>query len=258
MWSPVEIHLANYSCPNLALSDDRLDRKRRGYWRNQHRNSAVAAIASSMATGDLHTLWEFGLFQGRQFTASSLPFLKPQWLAVVVEGVEHAQQLNKLLPNYGLRRAFAPQQTSWQPLEIVTLAAIEEYDWFVPAVVINGVGGRFALDLPEDFAARPADDPAAIIELDDAFDDRAVKHTNRRLLEYGYRRWPVYPEHRLSFDPTAIPTRGRTAKTAYERRVEGWTRNEPNPAPDAPELPTKRREEDTDSTHPLNKATKQE
>jgi hypothetical protein len=87
-------------------------------------------------------------------------------------------------------------------------------------VVISGVGSKYAVELPLAFSSRPSGAPAILIDVDDAFDDRAVQDTTQRLEEYGLRRWPVFPERRISFLPKAVPTRSRTERTAYRRRTE--------------------------------------
>jgi hypothetical protein len=222
-WAPVVVHVGTYACPKCFLPADALQRKRQGIWNNEPRNVAIAAIATAVATGDLQSLWTFGLFNGRQYTTASVPFLGPGWLTVVVEGLEHAGELRTHL-NLPISQAFPPSEAAWEPHSIVTLAFIQSCDYFQPTVVINAVGGRYALDLPAGFSARPEYNPAAIIEFDDAFDERAVSDTTQRLTEYGCRRWPIYPERRLGFDPAAIPTRSRAAKSRYQQRAERWRR----------------------------------
>jgi hypothetical protein len=104
---------------------------------------------------------------------------------------------------------------------IVTLAAMAEFETFMPTVLINTVGGRYALSLPG-YDHRTQDNLGAIIELEDEFDERARQETNRRLLQYGAHRWPVFTRAGLMIDPATIPSRSRTRRTAYQRRVGCW------------------------------------
>jgi hypothetical protein len=225
VFAPLEVHVASYACAKQSLPSDALRRKQSGIWFQHARNEAIAAITRAFLGGDLDALWQFGLFVGRQFTAASVPFLRPIWLAIVVESLEHASELMKLLPEVSLDRAYATADKGWQPMSIVTMARLSQIDYFMPTVVVNAVGGRHALELPQGFAARGSDSPTAVIELDDAFDDQAAKDTTRRLERYGIRRWPVYPESRLSFSPLDIPTRSRTRQTVYEKRVAKWLKD---------------------------------
>lgn len=223
--SPIEVHVSAYICARRNFTQGHLGRKREALWHDQKRNEAIAEITRAFLAGDLEALWQFGLFVGRQYTAASVPFLMPNWLAVVVEGLEHGTELQKLLPELALDRAYPAVTTSWQPMSIVTMTRLSQTNYFMPTVVIDAVGGRHALELPQDFDARGADCPAAVIELDDAFDDKAIKDTTRRLEQYAFRRWPVYPESRLSFNPLDIPTRSRTRQTVYQKRVAKWLKD---------------------------------
>jgi hypothetical protein len=219
--SPVEVHVASYSCPRLALPSEPLTRKRVGTWTNERRNAAIAAIASAIASGILESLWPFGLFTASAYSAASMPFQPSSWVTVVVESVDHAAILRSLLPEFGVLRANPPEPSAWHRLQVVTLAGMAECGAnFAPNVVINAVGGKFALELPEAFDIRPPNSPAIIVELDDVFDDQAIKDTTNRLCHYGYRRWPVFPERRIPFPPLAIATSGRATKSPYQRLQE--------------------------------------
>ena len=96
---PVEVHVGAYQSRTRRLPDEPLARKRAGLWHHEERNNAIAAIAVALVRGDLESLWPFGLFLGRQYTPFNIPFLLPGWLAIVVEVLEHARELGKLLPD---------------------------------------------------------------------------------------------------------------------------------------------------------------
>lgn len=222
-WSPVEVHVGAYHSRNLRLPDAPLARKRAGLWHHEERNNAIAAISRAFLRGDLEALWPFGLFLGRQYTLANIPFLRPTWLAIAVEVPAHARALSTLLPDFAIGQAYASHSTPWSPRMILTQAAMAELDVFMPTLLLNAVGGRHALSLPW-YEYRSPETPGAIIELADKFDDQARQETAKRLLQYGFRRWPVFTRSRLTIDPATIPTRSRTRKSTHQRR---WTAGGP-------------------------------
>jgi len=220
-WSPAEVHVGAYASRDLRLPDEPLARKRAGLWHNEERNNAIAAITRAFLRGDLAELWPFGLLLGRQYTPTNIPFLRSTWLAIAVEVPEHARVLSTLLPEFAIGQAHVSHPTPWSPRTILTLAAMAEFETFMPTVLINAVGGRYALSLPW-YDHRTQDNPGAIIELEDEFDEQARQETTTRLHQYGTRRWPVFTRSGLTIDPATIPIRSRTRKSAYQRRVDRW------------------------------------
>src|SRR5262249_49143450 len=149
--------------------------------------------------------------------------------AVVVEGMEHAGEMQKLLPHLPIVRAYPPEPIGWQPQAIVTLAALEEHDCFAPTAIVNAVGGRFMVPLADDFDACPPDHPAVVIERDDMFDDVAVRSTTNRLRQYAFRRWPVYPPSVSAPNPQQISTKLPRAQPASGSATEASKSLSQNP-----------------------------
>jgi hypothetical protein len=187
---PVTVHIAQYVMPQRSIPESPLDRKRAAIWQNENRNQALAALARGFAAGDCSALWKCGLLQddNNQCAGPLLPSLPT--VVVIVESIEHAAELAKLLPEFGVVAARAIVAGSAAPRRmaihwIMTLVAAHQAERIPAEVVINAVGGPHALDLPNWTAA--AQGRGHVVDLTDEWDDQAEYDTQVRLIAYSRR-----------------------------------------------------------------------
>jgi hypothetical protein len=167
-----------------------LKRKRDGIWDNAGRNKLVVEVADKVARKPRKLLREFGVNPKAVRWAGRVR----QRVALLVEGVEHAERLQRLLPNWELRHAIPidhePNDVEENvdeptPLGVIaTLVSAARYgvrcDILVRATgwtgrldwnCITGVGGK-------------ATKPALLIDVLDRSDDRSRADSEAREQEY--------------------------------------------------------------------------
>jgi hypothetical protein len=173
-----------------------LERKRQTVWHNTHRNKALAAIVTALEQGDQAKLAKRGIvidpagFPGRN--------LKSATKAMLVESTEHAQEVLPLLPGWVLLDNVYPDTEDGKPPpaprpvdKVIVTEARAARTRIGVDLLVRATGGSSRLQVrgfpPLDAPVFPRQ--AYLIDLDDAFDDEAVRETNRRRQDYEGRGW---------------------------------------------------------------------
>ena len=182
------VAVADYKLIPARKARSGLERKRSAVWHNANRNQALASLARALA--DRLTLE--ALAHGLAIDTMPLaPLIQhARWLAVIVESPEHAHELASLLPDFVVVTAEegkppAPWGMQSPFRTLFTLCAAHDHQGFVPEIVINGVGGRYPLDIPPMIGTKGR----LLVELADDFDERATNETSRRLQAYLMHGW---------------------------------------------------------------------
>jgi hypothetical protein len=142
----------------LPADLDDLELKRRGIWRHDRRNRAVAAMARAIREGDRTRLQELCPAAWAALTNVQTPVV-----CVVTDNVEHALALHRRLPGWEIRTGLSLELRGlrksdrrvllagrspcncWAEPCIVTLAGMEQADIASVDVLIRADGG---MDLP--------------------------------------------------------------------------------------------------------------
>ena len=179
-------------CPvdSLPRAEDLkgLERKRKAIWANDWRNRVIAAIADAMARKCREKLWEQGLFL--QDDEALLDGLNdPPRVCILVESTEHAAALKALLPAWSGVHAHsdpvAPQPGAGT-IVTVTYAAINTIE---ADIVIRADDGPLQIRGFPPLASETKSGQVILLDIDDEFDARASRKTQRRLDEYADRGW---------------------------------------------------------------------
>jgi hypothetical protein len=105
----VEVWFATTPLTPQPKYHDPLERKRRAIWHNAARNRALAEIASALVHHDLACLWQYGLLLNEDESW----FDGRHKVCLLVESLEHARELAKLLPEWTIRDATVPNPERW-------------------------------------------------------------------------------------------------------------------------------------------------
>ena len=150
----VNIALARYTSPSSRPVDDIRNRKIR-LWNDSDRNQAIADVANGLSDGVDEVLWEHGLF-----LTESLSRPPRSEVSILVESIEHAQQLVKLLPGWTIihsdTHAATNTQPAWvkpnafgvPPKTIITSVAGAAQRYLHANVIVNACGGSWP-QIPE-------------------------------------------------------------------------------------------------------------
>ena len=165
-----------------------LDRKRKAIWANDWRNRVIAAIADAFARKCREKLWEQGLFLGDEEALLSC-LNDPPRVCILVESTEHAAVLKALLPTWSVVHAHSDGVTA-EPgagtIVTLTYAATHTID---ADIIIRAEDGPLQIKGFPPAASETQSGPVILVDIDDEFDDRASRQTQRRLDEYVDRGW---------------------------------------------------------------------
>jgi hypothetical protein len=194
--------------PSITPPRDPLKRKR-CYWQNGWRNTAIAAVATAFVAGDRATLLNHGLYAAKHLLRPA--DARPVRVAILAESPEHARVLVNLLEDWQLLHlgvsgvrpgsgGCAPgRDEAYQDgvdRAVVTFKRAQCLDRFEVDVLIRVDGSVWPLNLPGFPPARRTDD-VFLIDFAD-FDDALALYSNeRRRREYSGRGWLT----------TCVPTR---------------------------------------------------
>lgn len=92
------VMLATYGAPSRQLLDDPREAKQQ-LWADPARNRAIADVATALADGDAGTLWQHEMFLDAEAALLSMP-AGGGLVVVIVESIEHAEQLAAQLPGW--------------------------------------------------------------------------------------------------------------------------------------------------------------
>jgi hypothetical protein len=202
-------------CPGKAL-----EHKRQCIWHNPVRNQFLTDVAIAMATGQdeiVHT----------QGPLSLIIDLRPEPMGgrrviVLVENIEHGQELANLLPDWPLfcsaaRDSGSPLPASGLPAKcIVSLFVAHQLPELPFDVLIHATAGKGPPDVPgfpPRFQERRPD--VVLIDLADEGDERSEENTHHRLSAYKKRRWQVSASARWLHPP------GKEGQPGEDQDVQG-------------------------------------
>lgn len=182
-----------------------LEWKRTAYWHNEVRNQLIAEAAQAFATKDVKKLRAYGVrFEnGEPALANS----EPPKVVLLVESVEHGQELLKRLDGWALLDSAAvrrnyPDSDAKGEIITATRAAACGLDADVVIQAVGGAGtGVFRNTVIERSTA--ADNlPTIIVDLADSGDDMAAADVRARYRTY----------QRLGWDQHGFPRRSSTGR----------------------------------------------
>jgi hypothetical protein len=173
-----------------------LERKRHTVWHNTDRNKALASIVAAVEQGNQAKLAKRGIV----IDSSGLPDgdMMSATQAVLVESTEHGQELLPLLPGWVLLDNVWPDTDDGKPMpaprpldKVIVTEARAGRTRIGVDILVRATGGSSRFQV-RDFP--PLDAPvfprqAYLIDLEDAFDDEAVRETSRRRHDYEGRGW---------------------------------------------------------------------
>lgn len=175
-----------------SRSSNQLERKRENLWHNGDRNGSIANTALAFSSKDEKGLTRLGLGDAANWlgasTASSPPFV-----AIVVENLEHARELQRLLPAWRLVSGTEniPEIDQYLPSEnvIVTLPRTEQIILATEIVIYGaGIGNDWIDNLgPHNWFT--CGERMLVIDVADDFDPKAVRETEARRADYHRRGW---------------------------------------------------------------------
>jgi hypothetical protein len=157
---------------------------KRRLWNCDRRNEAIAEIAIAVRDGDQQTLDRHRLLcPGENYLPAHG---SPVWVMVLAESLAHARRLQQSLATFTVfaqgTTLRATNATLGSSGDIVTMLAARNGS-FAPAVIINAVGGPWIPDIQTLTRPNQGYRPL-VIDLSDEFDQRALTHTERRILRY--------------------------------------------------------------------------
>jgi hypothetical protein len=190
----VEVIIVPSPRPIPIWGDTALERRRRGCWENERRNSLIAHVARAYATQNSAALCHFGLLPDEK---AALP---EGDVAIVVETLEHARFLLRYLPDWPIYHAkpdcddedgeTAGSRPGQGAIITVVCAAREGID---AGILIRATGGTGTVALARFCPPRQKDGRSALlIDFDDSHDPQAADETRRRVSDYLARNWKVH------------------------------------------------------------------
>ncbi len=197
---------------------DALQRKREAIWHSEKRNQLIGEFAQALADSHHDALMQMGLVD---ITDYHFARLQSPSVAILVESVEHARALARLLPGWSVVSACPTASGIGEPAQsphcIVTLQAARHYQiLYVDAIII--ATGVAASALPTLVPGSPFQLEVLVIDLADDYDHTAREHACDRADDYTRRGWIV--EHSPKRHSTRLPcTQGgkRPTKTRVSR-----------------------------------------
>lgn len=209
----VHVEMASYTTPPLALDDEGLNRKRLGIWHNQPRNAAIAEIAKGLLHRDVESLWKYGLVLDK--SADYLTRLLGGFsigVVVLVESLEHAQQLAPLLPKFAV--CTGTETPAAGPFNAIMTTVYANKLGRLPGNAIiraDGDAGPVPLrDFPPYMDGYGPRD-VLLVDLADEYDDNACAAVYERLTHYKRQEYELdsRAEQLLQADPPTIRRRQR-------------------------------------------------
>ncbi len=171
-----------------------LERKRKMYWHNDKRNTAIADVAEAFVDGDRESLWQHGLLLDDDVDPVIEDNADPR-VAIVVESPAHGRALLDRLPGWQLLDGAAQHddQDSVEALDrvIITLVRAARLRQIDCDVLVWAAGGCSCIDM-KGFPPRSKDDQrreVLLVDVADDFDDMAVEEAGSR--QYQDRGWRV-------------------------------------------------------------------
>jgi hypothetical protein len=102
-----------------------LERKIKGIWHNGVRNRGIASLAQAFTNGDAKVIVEHGLLLDQPHDVIA----EPRSTVIVVETVEHARRLQKMLPGWDIAQRAMDMRTDGE----------RDYDWYIPPVTERSI-----------------------------------------------------------------------------------------------------------------------
>jgi hypothetical protein len=204
---PARVHVLVAEVPWAPVSSAAggLERKRRAVWHNDHRNAAIAGVASALAAGRPESLCEYGLALDN---AGHVALSPDPGIVVLVESPEHGRELARLLPGWVLLEGTGrgqevhqaapggPQDVPGDELPrraIATQVYAHGLDSINADVLIRADGSHGPLGLrgypPRSRAGVRYE--IVLVDFGDDGDEVAVEATRRRLDDYESRGWEI-------------------------------------------------------------------
>jgi hypothetical protein len=193
----VDVHFVE---PRLAVGRaarlSELERKRAKIWGNDEPNRLVADIVDGLANGCWAVLEALGVDPaiGRRIDHSPAPLRS----VVVVESVEHARELHRILTTWpivsdSVADAAADRDQPVAPGAIVTTAALNRRRLQATDVIVRADGGMGMLDVASIMPCASIVTPPRVLLIDfaDAFDSQAAEDTRRRVVDYEQLQYRV-------------------------------------------------------------------
>lgn len=167
-----------------------LERKRAAIWHNDQRNDVVTNLALAIANQDVET------FQPRREFLNEHVDLLNQYpnpgIAILVESIEHARELQQRLPEWTLNTAIPDQDGTLDSgtchRSIVTQAFASH--GIHTDVLIRATGTSSPL-MVRGFPSVGQRRAIVLFDLADDFDSQAIRDTRERISDYQSRGWIV-------------------------------------------------------------------
>ena len=170
-------------------------------WDNAARNKLVAEAAENLARKPRKVLCGYGIGPN----AVHLPDRVRQRVVVLVENLEHARRLQRLLPAWDLWNAVPTECEPWDGEEdpnelppvgvIATLTYVAKYGIGCDVLVRATAGtGRLSWDAIRGVGNKAGTTPALVVDIEDEFGKRDRRDTEIRRREYGEQGLEVLME----------------------------------------------------------------
>jgi hypothetical protein len=165
--------------------------KREAIWDNVRRNERIATVAEKLARKPRKVLREYGINP----KGVHLPDRVRQRVVVLVENVEHAWRLQRLLPGWELWDAVPTECELWDGEEdpnepppegvIATLVYVAKYGIGCDILVRATAGtGRLSWDAIRGGYNKAVTTPALVVDIQDEIGKRESRNTEIRRREY--------------------------------------------------------------------------
>jgi hypothetical protein len=176
--------------------DSQLDRKREYLWRNAQRNNSIAAAARAIIENDRRTLARLGLDDAVQWLCGNESGLvrvsaKPLTVAIVVENLEHARELELLLPGWPLwsENNFADPVPLINGNAILTLPLAARITLLFDLVIYAAGSGEAWFDELGLGCIGITSERMLLVDVADDFDRQAAWEAEARRADYRRRGW---------------------------------------------------------------------
>jgi len=202
-WSPLPVEFSEVLVTWCRLNnrrshcDDSLARKRNMIWKHQARNQVIASLAQAFLNKDVAALSDVDL-RALDLRAWFDAFDYRPRTMILVETVEHAENLRVMLDGWRVLTAVpvsdqsAQQDWSSRTSSIVTIG-FAELNGFDADVVIraDGTGTTWRDTWLSPRTGRYRRSPMIVVDIADAFDERALHDTAERKSCYERLGWLV-------------------------------------------------------------------
>jgi hypothetical protein len=180
--------------PIPLWGDTALERRRRGCWLNERRNSLIAHVARAYVTRNSAALRRFGVLQDEK---AALP---QGGVAILVETLEHARFLLQYLPDWPIHHAKPVcvdedgETAGSRPGQGTIITLVRAARLGIHAgILIRATGGSGTVSLARFSPPRQKNGRSPLlIDFDDGHDPQAADDARRRVKEYMARGWNVH------------------------------------------------------------------